>query len=662
MYGWLSLDEHGFLNLHPPEWDLESAPDGLTDERLAQRTQRGALAVARAFAAAGDGALREAAQAALARALRHVDDELVDHVVAMTIAFHQQHRLDHAAIEQACRAIVQREFQPVPAHAAHPAIAALTERLRDVAFLFPRERRAVMVNDHCSYLRISLIGRDALGGVAELAALSSACSALAPRLEALPPEQHDAVRRTVCYALGACAHDALRQVLDDLERIFEAQRTEVLVDLSRHVMGTGDAEGLLPVYQYEALRDGLRLAVEWPDLSGGEVALAALFAAQWRQRRDDRIEMLDTVAALDAGVNLGPHDQSSRQALQAFRQAQAERRERRGALLVDQADANTAVQPLVPGVPSREELQALSVLELAEWIEGPVSGPQIKALDPRRVVERSRAQPKPGARADAKAATQPPARPGAPQRGTGRRARATLDVQHVQRVSQEGVGTAAQYLADELEDLIGLGKVLNVDAAVLRRAHGEAQQIEPLSRAPHKFTPQQAHELLSGAEAAIAAVRASVTVVKARNATQARFSSCLYQVLTQEPLYLGRRDGGVIACALQRDDWSWVVERFHGRWFAGARHLLAEGRPRMLADDEALAFYVTATSLSGYAFDVTIHLWRRLPGSHGRPALPLVAGEPHARMDAQNWFDTRVTCCVLHVPHGAPAAQQPRKE
>jgi hypothetical protein len=99
------------------------------------------------------------------------------------------------------------------------------------------------------------------------------------------------------------------------------------------------------------------------------------------------------------------------------------------------------------------------------------------------------------------------------------------------------------------------------------------------------------------------------------------------------------------------EDWGWVVEGYHNRVLTGRRGLVVNGNLRQLGADEALVLYVTGSSQSDYAFDVTVHLWRRYPGktSQAGRALPSV-DNPLVPVNTDDWFDTYITCCVLHVP------------
>ena len=75
--------------------------------------------------------------------------------------------------------------------------------------------------------------------------------------------------------------------------------------------------------------------------------------------------------------------------------------------------------------------------------------------------------------------------------------------------------------------------------------------------------------------------------------------------------------------------------------------ITVDGTPMPLDSSRALALYVTGSSQSGYAFDVSVHLWRRRAGRTSPPSSE--AGE-YPLMNTTDWFDTLVPCCVLHVP------------
>ena len=117
--------------------------------------------------------------------------------------------------------------------------------------------------------------------------------------------------------------------------------------------------------------------------------------------------------------------------------------------------------------------------------------------------------------------------------------------------------------------------------------------------------------------------------------------------LRAESLELGKRRGGQIGYKTRPEDWTFVCDNFHNRWLPHVKDILVNGAPTLLAPNQAVALYVTGSSLSGYAFDVSVHLWQRYRTSQSKPS---TESGPLPPMNTAEWFDTRTTCCVLHIP------------
>ena len=128
-----------------------------------------------------------------------------------------------------------------------------------------------------------------------------------------------------------------------------------------------------------------------------------------------------------------------------------------------------------------------------------------------------------------------------------------------------------------------------------------------------------------------------------------RFGECLVLQLRQETLAMGKHHGGVIGCPMALDQWGAVRDRFHRRYCSPVQVLTMDGERVLLRSDQALALHVTAGSQSGYAFDVSVHLWQRLDESKDDP-FDTSSVELFPPMNTQGWFDTFITCAVLHVP------------
>jgi hypothetical protein len=125
------------------------------------------------------------------------------------------------------------------------------------------------------------------------------------------------------------------------------------------------------------------------------------------------------------------------------------------------------------------------------------------------------------------------------------------------------------------------------------------------------------------------------------------FDRQLSVALYNEPMVEGKRHGGVIQCRLKRSDWPWVAEQYHRRWLPWNQRITVDGVPRVLQPDQALGLYVTGKSLSGYEFDVSVHLWLRRAGRESAPGTSVLPPSP---MNTEDWIDTLTPCAVLHVP------------
>ena len=78
------------------------------------------------------------------------------------------------------------------------------------------------------------------------------------------------------------------------------------------------------------------------------------------------------------------------------------------------------------------------------------------------------------------------------------------------------------------------------------------------------------------------------------------------------------------------------------------RTLDINGHVVQLRPDQALALYVTGSSQSDFAFDVSVHLWQRRPGRKGLASSDVDG----LHMNTVDWYDTYIPCAVLHVPPG----------
>lgn len=290
--------------------------------------------------------------------------------------------------------------------------------------------------------------------------------------------------------------------------------------------------------------------------------------------------------------------------------------------------------PTTPGqaLPDLDPVHTWSIDRLVHWIDGPVAQPKL-SLELERICaaeeqdwKAEQAQRTPSARLD-----------GGP-----------LKRHEVQLAVAQGLRSSAQFLRDELHDLLPLGAQLQADANLLRACQDCLAALTTLTlRQPADEAGDTAQAMadLQRADQALDALRRGIHQRQGEEQTRQRFTAALFQCLRNEPLTLGKRHGGVIAEPLPLEEWGWAVQTFHKRWWNAGLRPSATAAPVPLAPDQALALYVTGSSLSDYAFDISVHLWRRQAASGLPPTTP---GEGNT-MNEPDWYDTLIPCAVLHV-------------
>lgn len=207
--------------------------------------------------------------------------------------------------------------------------------------------------------------------------------------------------------------------------------------------------------------------------------------------------------------------------------------------------------------------------------------------------------------------------------------------------------SATFYLA-EANDLIELARTLGAPEPAIHACTVVAASLATIIKA-EASDELQARDMFAQAEQAITDLRRQVTLAEAEARLRGRFDHCLTLALAREPMEHGKAHGGVIAQPLGPKDWGWVQARYHRRWLSGVtRYTTEDGISTALPDDCALALHVTAKSLSGYAFDISVHLWYRQPGKSSAPSTNT---EPYPPMNEEDWYDSYIPCAVLHIPH-----------
>jgi len=273
-----------------------------------------------------------------------------------------------------------------------------------------------------------------------------------------------------------------------------------------------------------------------------------------------------------------------------------------------------------------------SIDRLVHWIDGPVAQPK-RSLELERICAAEQKDWE----------TEQAQRTPTDQRDDG-----PLKKQEVQMAVAQGLRSSAQFLRDELRDLLPLGTQLQANTNLLRACQDCLPALTTLAlRQPVDEAGDTAQAMadLQRADQALDALRRGIHQRQGEEQTRQRFTAALFQCLRNEPLTLGKRHGGVIAEPLPLEEWGWAVQTFHKRWWNAGLRPSATAAPMPLAPDQALALYVTGSSMSDYAFDISVHLWRRQAASGLPPTTP---GEGNT-MNEPDWYDTLIPCAVLHV-------------
>ncbi len=285
------------------------------------------------------------------------------------------------------------------------------------------------------------------------------------------------------------------------------------------------------------------------------------------------------------------------------------------------------------GPPDLDPVNTWSVNRLLRWIEGPISEGIPKQLDRKAIVAKEKA-----ARQEARVKTKMP----------DKLARADLDLTEadVDLAVQSALSTTAAFFIGEIEDMLFRVKALDNTSTASQACSDLLAPLHSLKDAP-QYDDQKARALLHQAEVAIGLMRKDIRVLEIDARTRQRFALQLHVALSRESMVEGKRHGGVINCPLHHTDWPWVAEQYNRRWLPWPGQITIDGVPQPLQPDQALGLYVTGKSLSGYEFDVSVHLWQRKPGRRGTPGTTVA---PYAPMNAEDWIDTWIPCTVLHVP------------
>lgn len=338
----------------------------------------------------------------------------------------------------------------------------------------------------------------------------------------------------------------------------------------------------------------------------------------------------DTLDAVQNGTNMGDRwNIPCRRALSA-REEHGQRQAKAWTMALRQSVySERPSSPTDGDTERREALQSWGIDQLVRWIDGPVTAPRTRAA-----VAKVGQQPKPAPRT---------------VEDIGDTDDTQANASDMPQLLPMALSDCARFLLGEWQDLRTLAGHLNQQDAIDPWLAASAPGLQAIAdaKSDEDRDPEAEQALLTRVDEALTGLRARLTEVKSQAQLSTRFEAALARALKGEDLMLGKRLGGVIGCPLPAEQWAAVHERYHQRLLP-MRNTLAMGDSNLaLGSDQALALYVTGSSQSGYAFDISVHLWARRAGKTSPPSLDHA---PYPRMNTVNWFDTYQPCCVLHVP------------
>lgn len=636
MYGYPTWDEAtGEIDIVFPDWH-PFLPELTLREVITRRVQVSAFLdkTVRPW----EAPLRAAALAALNEIVAIVPDAVLDFAMYMALA---HLRLVPAELNRRAAAI---DRIPTTYACDLPDLSAAARkqlgRMKALAILAPDAMLEMYLHSFSAEWRIGILADEKR--LPATTQLLQRCDKLYDDVLARPHVNSKALADYFHQQLWmAPAADAERIYIDmqrALQRDFARLADQMIKDLEA-----------MPVDVQLALRlqTGCRVIA---DLANNETPgqCAQIVTLAFEEAMARQLAFLDRVfqeslAAALAGVSMGPEAdahvrryvlQVAEQAARAQAQLAADRLKRKL-----QPRSAAGAQPGNTPV-DIDPVHAWSVERLVQWIDGPVTG----TSGPLRIDRQAIAQ-REAARRKEKAVPTPA---GAKQQPQGAVApEPDLSANDVNDIVEEALAATARFFLADIEEVKPLALELHADPRQLQVCAGLQDALNTLAQKPSAMNEAEARHVLTQAENSIAALRKTLRKAGCDERLQRCFAVALASALAKEPRALGRRQGGVIGCALKPADWSWVAERFHHRWLPQVRLLIVDGERVPLQADQALALYVTGSSQSQYAFDISVHLWRRRPGCTSPPG---PVQEEHPPMNEVDWFDTYIPCCVLHVP------------
>lgn len=627
MYGWLTTDDThraGEITVLIPNWEPMTAATLTPDQRKAR------LAMVMPFVhvalAQDSGSTRERLFFALRETIVLPPEELVEFALHMRVAHERLPERLRAERGAAIANILDSYFGGIAKPGAR--LVQLLGITRQIALLIPDALLETRLRSISTQIRSDILS-DPGTQPPEYAGILRFIPELADLCRRSGNPRHE----PMCGELVNLVLSRASAQFDAVQNQIRQLATRGLGEVVTETMDRLTARpGLPTILAMDALgrimEDTLTQGhpTRWNDIIDPQLELAwALSDAQ------HNLVLRASMAAARAGVPMGSgctrQSQAALQALddslRAVDQAMTPERVR----TARQQRTKPTPGPSAPSVESVDAVQSWSVDRLVRWIEGPVTDAAVRQpIDRRKIVTQER---------EARRKT-PAASPAA-----------ALTEADVGDMIEDALSATARFFLDEINELLPMATALGADDQAMKSCADLRAPLATLAGQPFAMNEVKARNLLQGTEAATASLRASVKQARATAQVESRFALQLGAALNAEALVMGKRHGGVVQCPVQPGDWSFVAANFHRRWLPRVKSIAVDGLPLPLDADQAVALYVTASSLSQYAFDVSVHLWRRRPG---RGSLPGTGGGLYPPMNEQDWFDTYIPCAVLHVP------------
>ena len=612
MYGWLKIQtDSGQENISAqvPEW-LPTAD--FTPPELEAKTNRARITPWISEYCARDSAvLRNLIFDQMQELVSWLPAHDVEFALFMGMAHFHTPEIQRKQRTDRIGQIIRAEFDDLPDRRS--PLQNDLYRLRKRAILVPDALLEAELRKGCCLIRTQLFMQD--DRPAAYQPLWRQCEAFAQRFD-----KDDQVDLDEClHALFTAALSRMpsrhKAFMEQLGAMFDGKREQLIVETYQKGVGLD----LPRVMIGDAIEGVVAHTLAHPDADELATIARELKFINILHMSNVQGVLRASVAAVHAGVPMGPSlVQTNRESIDWLARMQAQSAQR-----PTPQKATTSTDP--------DPTHAWSVERLVRWIDGPIGSSNSTPIDRKAIAvqeTRVRRERRPSEKAPSKS----------PEPMT--------DAQ-VGQVIEEALATTARFFLDESGDWLPRAEHLGVGKAWLQAVAALQPPLLVLATRPETVKEAQARALLLQAQTAISDLRQSIKVAQASERLQSRFARAFTTALSAEDLVLGKRHGGVIACPLTPDDLGWVAQQYHGRHLSFASQITVDGQPVPLGEDMAVALYVTGGSQSGYAFDVSVHLWRRRAASANQPSQ---GGELYSPMNANDWFDTYIPCCVLHVP------------